>query len=479
MSNLEDRLRSELARSGGQAKIGTAPSIDTLAGVASSRHRRNRVGGSAVLLTLVAGLFVAAFLASQTPQTSAVVAAGGEEDGSVAASPSEAAASETGAEADTAPQSAEAESVDESTTDVTEEESTEAVVEDDVDTDDVGQSDEAATSLQSADPTSAVVETRSSAVSFFGSSGVLITQTDAGFAGLATRFGDSGAETLGLASPNGLDWEEVVLDGPPEGATAVSLETFQGTHVAVFERNVLGERAAWVGTSNDLVSWELSDPLEGGFVIAQHLLVGPNGVVILGDSEEPDVWVGPIGGPYVAQEQVPTDFIAFPEVVDGEFVVFGFDSATAERQILRSMDGITWTAEVFVDDGSLSPGALSGEARGGLQFGRTLFSLPGSEGTTSYVSRDLGETWTAIEHGPGIGNETRLGDFIASDEAVAFFGGEDLFTVVFSSGGEVTVVELPDVATVRRANFISIDVEQVIVLVETEAGLDWIVVSHP
>ena len=50
---------------------------------------------------------------------------------------------------------------------------------------------------------------------------------------------------------------------------------------------------------------------------------------------------------------------------------------------------------------------------------------------------------------------------------------------MFSSGGEVTVVELPDVATVRRANFISIDVEQVIVLVETEAGLDWIVVSHP
>ena len=79
MSNLEDRLRSELARSGGQAKVGTAPSIDTLAGVASSRHRRNRVGGSAVLLTLVAGLFVAAFLASQTPQTSAVVAAGGED----------------------------------------------------------------------------------------------------------------------------------------------------------------------------------------------------------------------------------------------------------------------------------------------------------------------------------------------------------------------------------------------------------------
>ena len=78
MTTLEDRLRGELARTGQHAKITTAPSVDALAGVAANRHRRNRVGGLAAASVLVAVLFGAALVASQTGETSAVVAAEGE-----------------------------------------------------------------------------------------------------------------------------------------------------------------------------------------------------------------------------------------------------------------------------------------------------------------------------------------------------------------------------------------------------------------
>ena len=50
---------------------------------------------------------------------------------------------------------------------------------------------------------------------------------------------------------------------------------------------------------------------------------------------------------------------------------------------------------------------------------------------------------------------------------------------MLASGEQVTVAELPQVDSVRRANLVSVDDEQVVVLVETEAGLDWVVVSHP
>ena len=345
MTTLEDRLRGELARKGQHAKITTAPSVDALAGVAANRHRRNRVGGLAAASVLVAVLFGAALVASQTGQTSAVVAAEGEGQASDAPSVIE----ETSPPEDDVVEPLESAPVDEAPAGAVQAEAVEAGADDAQGVE--AEAGESATRALQADATPAVVETRSSAVAFFGSSGVLITQTGGGFGGIATRFVDSGAETLGLASSNGLDWEEVAIAGIPEGATPVSLETFEGTHVAVFERNVLGERSAWVGTSSDLVNWDLSDPLEGDFVVAQQLLVGPNGVVIIGDIEEPDVWSGPIGGPYEAREQLPTDSSGPASVIDGEFVVLGFDADVFERTLLSSTDGITWTGEPFVDPG--------------------------------------------------------------------------------------------------------------------------------
>lgn len=471
MTTLEDRLRGELARKGQHAKITTAPSVDALAGVAANRHRRNRVGGLAAASALVAVLFGAALVASQTGQTSAVVAAEGEGQASDAPSVIE---EEPSAEGGVAPADLDLAPVDEAPGDATQDEAAEAGADDAQGVE--AEAGEFATRALQADATPAVVESRSSAVAFFGSSGVLITQTGGGFGGIATRFVDSGAETLGLASSNGLDWEEVAIAGIPEGATPVSLETFEGTHVAVFERNVLGERSAWVGTSSDLVNWDLSDPLEGDFVVAQQLLVGPNGVVILGDIEEPDVWSGPIGGPYEAREQLPTDSSGPASVIDGEFVVLGFDADVFERTLLSSTDGITWAVEPFVDPG---PEAQPLDQVAAIDRGQVVLALPGPEGTTGFISRDFGNSYEPIEHGAGIGNLQVVGDFIDDGENIAFFGGEDLFTIVLASGEQVTVAELPQVDSVRRANLVSVDDEQVVVVVETEAGLDWVVVSHP
>lgn len=470
MTTLEDRLRGELARKGQHAKITTAPSVDALAGVAANRHRRNRVGGLAAASVLVAVLFGAALVASQTGQTSAVVAAEGEGQASDAPSVIE----ETSPPEDDVVEPLEPAPVDEAPADAVQAEAVEAEADDAQGVE--AEAGESATRALQADATPAVVETRSSAVAFFGSSGVLITQTGGGFGGIATRFVDSGAEILGLASSNGLDWEEVAIAGIPEGATPVSLETFEGTHVAVFERNVLGERSAWVGTSSDLVNWDLSDPLEGDFVVAEQLLVGPNGVVILGDIEEPDVWSGPIGGPYEAREQLPSDGTGPASVIDGEFVVLGFDAGVFERTVLRSTDGITWTVEPFVDPG---PEAQPLDQVAAIDRGQVVLALPGPEGTTGFISRDFGNSYEPIEHGAGIGNLQVVGDFIDDGENIAFFGGEDLFTIVLASGEQVTVAELPQVDSVRRANLVSVDDEQVVVLVETEAGLDWVVVSHP
>ena len=119
--------------------------------------------------------------------------------------------------------------------------------------------------LLEADATPADIESRTSAVELAAGSGVLVVPTsDGSYGGLATRFG-SDTTAIGIASQNGLDWVEIGLVGVPEGATASQLAEYEGAFVALFESfdSDVGERSVFVGTSDDLATWELSEPLSG------------------------------------------------------------------------------------------------------------------------------------------------------------------------------------------------------------------------
>lgn len=468
-TDLETRLRRELSHSGSARPTGTAPPIAQLTGVVDRRRRRNRLVLSLGAFVVVAGL-IAGGAASLLDDTSDVLAVG-DDTGDVDLADTETdtqLSPETEAEAESEPLVAGVESEP-------------SVGEQDEPGDVVDESTELATTPddetigQVANLDDARVESRSSAVDFFGSSGVFIVPSPNGLGGLATRFDDTGTETIGLVSANGLDWEEVVVTGIPDGAAPVSLQTYQGVHVAHFERNALGERSAWVGTSSDLVNWELAEPLEGEFVVAQRVLVGPNGVVVLGDSEEPDVWSGPIGGPYEVREQVPADAIATAAVVDGEFVVMGFDAATSQQVLLRSSDGDDWVSEAFVNPS---------EALGFGDLDRSVWNqaatllVSGPDDNVSYVSTDLGGTWLEINHGPGLSDLAFTSEVLAADGAAGLLGGADGTTLVLANGESVSVVELPDSGDVRRTNLVHVQSDRAVVLVETESGLTWVVVSR-
>lgn len=412
MSTLEDRLRGELARKGQRANTGTAPSIDALTGVAAGRRRRNRFAGTALAAATVVGLFGAAFVVSQTGQVSNVIVSGAEvteaadsvngpTDGESVAN-----AGEIADVVDSDSGEAPVEEVEESDESVAQ---TEPAERSDVATSEV-EVDAVSSALQAASASDDVA-IRASAVDFAGGSGVFVTPTSNGFGGLATRFGANGAEVIGIASPNGLDWAEVDLSGLPEAAAPVALDSFGGTYLAQLESSAGGNRTTWVATSSDLVTWQVSNPLEGDFVVAQHLLVGPGGVVLLGDDVEPDVWSGPIGGPYVLQEQLPTRSIGPANVVDGQFLVLGADSESGEEVLFSSDDGITWTSEP--SDGASIPGSdafSSGSFLGAenqlIEVGPTLgleesgrFSVVAVDGDQAVVLVDTedGLIWATIQ----------------------------------------------------------------------------------
>ena len=466
MSNLEDRLRSELSREGRAANIGPAPSVDSLADVATGRRRRNRTAGIVAGVALTAGIVVGGGLALLPDRATDVVAAGDS-------------TAEPAAQTESQPDAVDevvaaggAESENEPDLDVASVEDLGEVA--DVESDASEISDEPNISLAANGTSSAEVETRTSAVDFFGSSGVLIAPTSDGLAGVASRFTDSGIEAIGLVSSNGLDWDEVPLTGIADGAVATALESYSGTHVATFERSVSGERSTWVGTSTDLVNWELSDPLVGDFVVAQQLLVGPNGVVVLGDMTEPDVWSGPIGGPYEVRDQVPTFLVGPAAVIDGEFVVLGAIGGF-DQELLRSTDGVNWTSEPFDDPvTNFFPAENSGST---LTRDGAALVLTANEGTASYVSNDLGETWTEIEHGGALGNLTST-QTLSSNEATAILAGSDSLTVVLADDESVSIAEVPDVGVVNRSSLVSVEADRAVVLIETEAGLTWAVVSR-
>ncbi len=466
MTALEDRLRAELSRSGSAANVSTAPSIDALHDVARNRRQRNRVAlmGGGVMCFAV--LLFGAFFATQPDDVTEVVAAGDGSSAEVADAPADASVAADSALADES-----ADPVAEAPVDEVEEGAATAPV-DDADAsvaEEVAKDDTAAvvgTELQ-VDESPMDVETRESAVAFAGGSGVLLVDDgNGGYKALASRFEDAGAAPIGLESSNGLDWSEVEVEGVPAGATASLLESYDGTHVALFSKSNGAGNDVLIGTSSDLFTWTLSDPLPGREVFAQHLAVGPGGVLVLGDDFDKAVWTGPVGGPYEAQPALDQlAGIIGATVVGDEFVVVG--RAGGDVTVLRSVDGIEWSQTALSSPGEPGANQMVRVVDGTI----VLSSLTDEAGAATFISSDGGSTWTALELGPvssvGVSASTR--GFLSGSDAGA--------TMTFADEATVATANI-DVAAPDRLELLTVGDGEAVMLATTEDGLTWITVQR-
>jgi len=311
-------------------------------------------------------------------------------------------------------------------------------------------------------------DTRPSAVSFAGGSGVLLAPDGSGgYVGLAQRFGPSGVEAIGLSSPNGLDWSEEILDGIPEGATATLLDSYGGTHVAVFSQPSGSSNDVVIGVSEDMVNWSVGDPLPGSQVFALHLAVGPNGVVVLGDDFDRAVWSGSLNGEVESRSPLAdVGTVHGITVVDGEFVIVG--RSDGELVMLRSVDGVDWSSEPLAAPEAASAASLVRVTGGAI----VLASVTDEEGgTTAFVSRDAGASWAAIEVDPvvGIGTASDNTALLSADDGVmtvTLFGSEDL--------AEVTL----DLVSDARVEVLAVDDARVVMLQADDEGLTWVTVER-
>lgn len=439
MNNLEERLRSEFATKAKSTSVNSAPSVDALGEVVGKRRRRNRVAAAGAAVAAGAVVLVGGYFAVvDSPSTQIATGAAGEQD-----NPPQATSSDDTDQSTAEPEASDSAQNTEASTELGTDDALDSTPEPanaidspDAATNDGSDSTEGADtrSLQ-ASPDPLTVQSRASAVDFVGGSGVLVVADGDGFRGLATRFADSGSAALGLVSPNGLDWEEVALSGVPAGASPVAIESVDGTHVAQFERNISAagavERQVWIGTSTDLVAWDVGEPLAGSDVIATNLLVGANGVVVLGDNFDRAVWSGPIGGPYEVRAPLPLDNITDARVIDGQFVVMG--NSNQAPTALRSTDGITWTS-------GPSPSLQSDLDLEGLID--DVFDIA-----------NIGET-------------------------SAFLGGTDNIVVGLADDESFATAEITELDANRRVEIVAADSERVIVLAQTGSGLTWIVASR-
>lgn len=435
---LEDRLRSELGRSGGNTTVVTAPSIEELSAAADGRRLRNRVLCGCGALALVAAVILGVGLASDSSTSSVDVAASEDESEQVEDSATTEDAEEV------------AEPVDENVAAIAPEDSQ---LTEDSDLADVGR-------LLEADATPADIESRTSAVELAAGSGVLVVPTsDGSYGGLATRFG-SDTTAIGIASQNGLDWVEIGLVGVPEGATASQLAEYEGAFVALFESfdSDVGERSVFVGTSDDLATWELSEPLSGE-PFATGLAVGEAGVIVLGDDAAPDVWVGPLGGPYEQTARLAATSVTGVTTLGDEFLVAGrsADGAT----LFRSSNGVDWTGS------ALSSPAIPGTTEV-VSVDDGAIVLSNADAEVSLISTDGGQTWSRVSadsQSISVNSETvGLFGFSNDDAVVAIANSESFSTAQIES----------DVAD--RISLIAAGDDEVILLQATEDGsVTWVI----
>lgn len=476
--DLEQRLRSELDRSGRNAAVSSAPPIEELAAVARTRHQRNRLMGAVAALAIIGVIGIGAIVSTQGGGSSLEVAAGGadqavdsadesaaevDDDQPVEAqqSAAEAESAETVEDAVDAAQALNAGPEEGSDEDELTGDASVSVTSSSVDTsaaEIVGVS----RSLQ-VDQSSVEVERRSSAVALAAGSGVLVVPDGAGgYGGLATRFG-SQTSVIGLSSGNGLDWTEVALSGVPDGATPSLLVDHDGVFVALFESfDSETGRATFVGTSSDLATWDVSTPLSGD-PFATGLAVGDAGVIILGDNSAPDVWIGPIGGPYERTARLAATAVTGVTTLGNEFLVAGRSSQGAT--LFRSSDGIEWTGA------ALSSPSVPGSAPiVSVDGGAIILSNVATGGNVSLISTDGGETWSQLNadsDGVSVSSSTLGLLSVSSNGAAVAIADDESFAAARID------VEAPD-----RLSLVAAGNDEVVLLQATETGANWIVASR-
>ena len=464
--DIEQRLRSELVRSSRETEVSSAPAIGELASVANKRRQRNRVLGVMAAVVVFGAIGFGAILGTQSSDSSLEVADGGidqtaEDATDSAAAPSIGQPAETeavvegAAPVEEAPLEAAAEAS-------SPQEPTEAPVDAEPAVEATTEISGVSRSLQ-IDQSPVRVESRASAVSLAAGSGVLVVPVgSSGYGGLATRFGQE-TSVIGLSSSNGLDWNEVAVLGVPEGATASLLVEHDGTFVALFESfDSDTGRATFVGTSTDLATWDVSAPLAGD-PFATGLAVGESGVIVLGDNSSPDVWVGPVGGPYERTARLAATAVSGVTTLGNEFLVAGRSSEGAT--LFRSTDGVEWTGA------ALSSPSVPGSAPVvSVDGGAIILSNVATGGNVSLISTDGGEIWNQLNadsDGVAVSSST-LGLLSVSNGGAAVAIADDQSFVAAQID-----VDAPD-----RLSLVAAGNDEVVLLQATETGANWIVATR-
>lgn len=479
--NLEERLRAELERSGRSTNVGVAPSIDELASVANDRRHRNRVLGASGAVLLSSSLLFGAFYASQPTGETTLEVADAVTDSAAEMSEATEAVEDASSEATQTEDAVDdSDEVAEDTTDPVVDEPKDAGDENAGDTGSEPVSDDdveatasapfagfgSATLLQN-DDAGMTVETRESAVGLASGSGILVVSDGAGgYLGLAAAFGDS-TMAMSLASDNGLDWTSTDLIGIPEDATASILREHEGTYVALFERfdASAGVKRVLIGTSTDMVTWEVSAPLAGSEVYATDLAVGSPGVIVIGDDQSPQVWSGPIGGPYERTGRLDALALSGATTVDDAFVVAGRTSDLGVA-LFRSTNGSDWDVQALA-----SAGVDVANHTVSVDDGAVILRSIDDATAGTLISNDGGVTWSALA--------------IASDRGVAvsastmgFLGDDGSNSVVAVANDDTFSTAQIDVAAPDRLRLVATGSQELVMVQTSEAGTTWIVASR-
>lgn len=460
--DIEQRLTNEFQRTAQGSAVVDGPTVDEMGEVIDKRRSRNRYGGVGVVALLASAILIGSIVTGGDSSSSIIA---GEGDAQVS---SEAMDDETPSavapDAGTGESEVEEASADGAADDPAEEDTADrtTAVDDGTEVLDLANApallDIAQRSLQ-VDGGDVDVERRQSAVELAASSGVLVVPTDDGYMGLATRFGSS-ISSLAISSSNGLDWEELAVSGIPSGATASQLVEYDGTFVALFEAYDANaqQRRTYVGTSTDMADWELTQL--PGQPFATALAVGEAGVVVLGDNEEPDIWFGPLGGPYPRTARLAATAVSGITMLDDEILVAGRSAEGAT--IFRSADGVDWVGE------ALSSLDIPGTPAVTVSEGTIILANADGNENVSLVSTDAGQTWDQVNaSGQEMAvSENTLG-MLSSDGTAVAIADDDSFVqadIGVEEGDRLSLLAAGD--------------DEVVLLQATESGATWIVASR-
>ncbi len=244
---------------------------------------------------------------------------------------------------------------------------------------------------------------------------------DGGFAGLRNRDG----ETTAVRSDDGVTFTEESTTGIPDGATFVELIADEGVFAVIFNRFDTGLTEQWIGTSANLVDWDLVevDPSEGDLFqvdIENGRVIAATFATSSGFEDEQEavderasrgagqLFVGPVGGPYEPRSLPEGDISQV--TASGDTIVVLVDVASG-RSILRSTSNGDWEEAAGTTSSSILF-ALN-------ELDDNLFAT-GFDGST-FASTDQGATFTPVTDIPSAGSASVAGSVWVGDGTMAVY----------------------------------------------------------